>query len=352
MLPFILAALLLSVALLIPLAYLFELGGHTIWPPALLNFTVQSTVKVTAVPDGGAASFGVLYSKIVLVMVTSMEAVAVYPSAPMRWGGLECAGLSIQERRTAMTVPASVLRVTLVSVLLAQSAWAQTADEVIEKSVAALGGRAAHEKLKSRSTTGTITLTTPAGDIKGSIDILNAVPNKQRTLIKADLSALGAGELIFDQRFDGSSGYMLDSLQGNREITGNQLDNMRNSTFPHPFLGYKALGTAARLAGKEKVGDRDAHVVIFEPTSGSAVRQYIDAESYLPIRMIMTVEVPQLGQDLEQTTDFFDYKEVDGVQFPFRVTSESSIQSFTVVIDKVEHNVSVDQSLFSKPAAK
>jgi outer membrane lipoprotein-sorting protein len=243
----------------------------------------------------------------------------------------------------------NVLAVALPLFVWVEVAWAQTAEEVIEKSVAALGGRAAHAKVKSRSMTGTIILSTPGGDIKGSIEILNAAPNKQRTLIKADLTAFGAGPLVVDQRFDGSSGYVLDSLQGNREITGNQLDNLRNGSFPHPFLNYKELGTTARLVGTEKASEREAYVLVFEPTSGSSVRQFIDAETYLPIKTVATVNVPQLGQDVEQTTEFLDYRETDGIKIPFKVSSTSSIQGFTVTIDNVEHNGTVDQSLFSKP---
>jgi hypothetical protein len=230
-----------------------------------------------------------------------------------------------------------------------RSASAQTAEDIIEKSITALGGRAAHLKLKSRSTTGTIAFATPAGDISGTVEVLNAVPNKVRTVIRADLSAVGAGQLVVDQRFDGTSAYVLDSMQGNREITGNQLDNFKNGGFPHPFLNYKDLGTTVKLAGKEKVGDRDAYVLIFDPTSGSDVRQYIDAETYLPIKSVIRVDVPQLGGELEQTNEYLDYREVDGIKTPFRIKSTSSAQNFNVTVTKIEHNVTVDQSLFSKP---
>ena len=37
-----------------------------------------------------------------------------------------------------------------------------------------------------------------------------------RTVIKADLSAFGAGQLLIDQRFDGTTGYVIDSMQGDR----------------------------------------------------------------------------------------------------------------------------------------
>ena len=62
-----------------------------------------------------------------------------------------------------------ILRIASAAVVLlwAHSAAAQTADEIIEKSITAMGGRAAMEKVKSRQMTGTLLLGTPAGDIQG-----------------------------------------------------------------------------------------------------------------------------------------------------------------------------------------
>lgn len=240
--------------------------------------------------------------------------------------------------------------VAMVMLGWAHLAAAQSVEEVIDRNLAAMGGRAALGKLKTRSVSGTITLSTPAGDISGSVEIQNAVPNKLRSVIKADLSALGAGELVVDQRFDGNAGYVMDSLQGDREITGNQLDNLRNGSFPNAFLDYKEKGSAVRLGGRETIAGREAYVVILEPTRGSVVRLYIDAESYLTTRMVVRVDVPQIGQEVEQTTVFSDYREVDGVKVPFRVEATSSVQNYTIVIANVQHNVPINDALFSKPA--
>ena len=54
--PIALAALLLSVIISFPLARLFELGGATIWPPALVHFVVQGTVKIVAVTGNESAA--------------------------------------------------------------------------------------------------------------------------------------------------------------------------------------------------------------------------------------------------------------------------------------------------------
>lgn len=50
--PVALAAILLAIVISFPLAYLFELGGNTVWGPALLHFVIQATVKVVVLADG------------------------------------------------------------------------------------------------------------------------------------------------------------------------------------------------------------------------------------------------------------------------------------------------------------
>ena len=241
---------------------------------------------------------------------------------------------------------AAALMVTLV-----HEASAQTADQIAERAVAALGGRAAHAKIRSRSTTGTIVLATPAGEMSGTVEMLNAAPNKARALIQVDLSALGAGKLTVDQRFDGMSGYVLDSMNGNRDITGNQLETMRSNSFPNPLLNYKELGATVTLAGKENVGGRDAHVLVYEPTSGSPTRFFIDTETHLVLKLVVKLDVPQFGE-IEQTTSLSDYRDVDGIKLPFQLQTTSSVQNFTITFTDVKHNVPIDPALFVKPAAK
>lgn len=55
--PIALASVLLAAATSIPLAHLFELGGQTIWPPALLHFTIQSVPKLFVPIDDATSTF-------------------------------------------------------------------------------------------------------------------------------------------------------------------------------------------------------------------------------------------------------------------------------------------------------
>jgi hypothetical protein len=125
----------------------------------------------------------------------------------------------------------------------------------------------------------------------------------------------------------------------------------RNSIFPSPFIDYAQRGTKIELAGKEKVGDRDAFALTVTPSSGPASRVFIDADTYMTLRMITTLELPEVGT-IEQTIDFSDYRDVDGVKVPFTIKGSSAVQTFTMTASTIEHNVSVDPALFGKPAAR
>jgi outer membrane lipoprotein-sorting protein len=236
-------------------------------------------------------------------------------------------------------------------VLVGAAASAQTADDIIEKGIAAGGGREALAKVTSRATTGTMTVTTPGGDVAGTIEVLNQAPNKTQTIITLDLSAMGAGKMTIDQRFDGTNGYASNSMQGETPVTSSQIDTQRNAIFPSPFLDYKERGTKIALTGKEKIEDKDAYVLLVTPAKGPASRLWVDATTYLPVKTTTTVETAEAGT-VEQTILLSDFRQVDGLTVPFKVVGSSAIQTFTVVVTKVEHNVNVDPARFAKPASK
>jgi hypothetical protein len=228
-------------------------------------------------------------------------------------------------------------------------AVAQPADEIVEKHLAASGGREVLSKLTSRRATGSLTVGTPVGDLAGTVEVYSKLPNKTRTLIKVDLSALGGGQVVNDQRFDGETGYVIDTLNGDREISGNQLEAMRNGAFPTPLLTYRERGTQLSLASPEKVGGKDAYVIVMTPKTGPAARLYIDMDSLMLVKTAITVNVPQLGGDIEQIVEFSDFRDVDGIKLPFTTRSTNPAQTITATVTDVVHNVEIDDKSFVRP---
>lgn len=224
----------------------------------------------------------------------------------------------------------------------------QTVDQVIEKHLAAMGGREALGKLTSRKATGTITIELPNGAIGGPVEMYSKAPNKVRAYMSLDLSAMGLNDkMTLDQKFDGTSGWVLDSLQGDRQITGNQLDNMKNGEFPNPLLNHKTNGMKVELLPNETVAGKAAVVLRITPKVGSVTKLYLDAETMLVVRAIASVNVPEQGGDIETVSETSDYRTVDGVKVPFKTVNTTPMQTVTMVIATVQHNMALDDAMFS-----
>jgi hypothetical protein len=228
-------------------------------------------------------------------------------------------------------------------------ASAQTADEIVEKHLAAMGGRDALGKITSRRSTGTITIATPGGELSGPCEIDVKAPNKNRAYMELDLTPLGVPQkMVVEQKFDGVTGWGLNSVQGDTEIAGDQLQNMRNNTFPSSLLNYKAAGTKLEVLPAEKAGDRTLIVLQATPKQGPAVRLYLDSQTYLLVRTYAKYYSAVLGTDVEQTGELSDYRTVDGVKVPFHIVNSNAQQTGTIVLTKVEHNVPFDDTVFGK----
>ena len=68
--------MLLAIVISVPFAYLFEMGGGTIWAPAFLHFVIQGTVKVLVFPHG-AESFALAWiaaSAVVPLLIFTVRA--------------------------------------------------------------------------------------------------------------------------------------------------------------------------------------------------------------------------------------------------------------------------------------
>jgi outer membrane lipoprotein-sorting protein len=154
---------------------------------------------------------------------------------------------------------------------------------------------------------------------------------------------------VIEQKFDGTSGVMNNSMQGATPITGNQLENMKNAIFPTPLLDYKANATKVEVLPQESIDGKPRLVLQVTPKSGSVVKLYLDPETFLVARTKATVNSPEMG-DMEQIADSSDYRTVDGLKIPFQLVNWNAAQSIKITLTKVENNVPLDDALFAAKA--
>jgi outer membrane lipoprotein-sorting protein len=222
------------------------------------------------------------------------------------------------------------------------TAGAPTVDQIIDHYMAAVGGRAAWQKLTSRSSMGTIEV--PSMNLSGTVVIHEKAPDKILTIVIISGSA-------FRQGFDGSVGWADDPQGGFREQTGAELaEAKRQSDFYSPFDLHEHYAKLTFL-GSEKVDDRESYVLEATPAEGGQPdKLYFDAQSGLPVRLVGRHHTPEGVSEFRE--EFSDYRNVDGVRLPFTISQESSGSSFTVTINEVRHNIEFEDSEFSKPAVQ
>ena len=118
-----------------------------------------------------------------------------------------------------------------------------------------------------------------------------------------------------------------------------------------PFvLGQIAARERQEQKGKQKVGDREAYVIVATPAAGSPEKWYFDTQTGLLIRTDSERESPEGKVPVEAYLE--DYKEIDGVKLPFTLRQVLPAFSIIIKISEVKHNVPIEDSKFDKPSGQ
>jgi len=221
---------------------------------------------------------------------------------------------------------------------IAQQARPQNAQQVLDRMAQAMG-LANAAKIRTVQMTGTISY--PAQGLQGRYEALYKAPNK--TLIKLNIQGLGEVQ----QGYDGKVGWEKNPMTGLRELQGAELAQMRQSAQMGASNDLRKTLRNPKLAGQEKVGNRNAFVITAQTTAGVPIKVYIDAQRYLPLRMDMEAATPQ-GK-LNIATFLEDYRRVDGIMYPFTTRQSTAGIEAVVKTERIRHNVPIDDAIFRKP---
>lgn len=214
-----------------------------------------------------------------------------------------------------------------------------TVDDVLARHVEAMGGAAAINKFTTRVIKGTVDI---AGVSRGgSFETYALAPNKMLTVIQAHpMSTVKMG-------FNGKSGWYL-SEGAVRSLKGAELAALqRESDFYSP-LRIKQNFAKVTLAGMSKIGYRDVYVLDLQPLSGPLERYYLDAQTYLTVRLNTVRSVGRVSEPVEIYLD--DWRTVDGIKYPFSTSQSSPSVKLGFTVKEILHNVTIDTRLFEASA--
>src|SRR5579864_388343 len=214
--------------------------------------------------------------------------------------------------------------------------------QILDRYVQALGGQAALDRVTSRIVT-TARLT--GGNANDSMELIQKTPAKVLRTQQSQGYTLWVG-------FNGTRAWAQDSEKSYWGLL-NELQRhaiVRDAEF---YQGSRLRDQYrdVTVAGRDKIGEREAVVVAGTAPEGTRERFYFDAETGLLLRRYIE-ERTEFGWFPIQS-DFEDYRAVDGVELPFVVRWTSAGSAWGVrpslrVLD-VRDNVPVDDARFEAP---
>ncbi len=214
-----------------------------------------------------------------------------------------------------------------------------SADEIFSKYAAALGGQTAIDKLKSRIVKGTVI---QANGNSVQFELTQAAPDKFYLLVTTPQGTIERG-------FNGQVGWEK-TPRVVREVTGAELNSFKVANGLFTLLKLKEQYSKPPRVRKDKIGDRDVYIVDGTTSDNRRMRLYFDAASGLLLRR--TTTMPTIVGIIPDQIDFEDYREADGLKFPFiaraaalEVGNPTSTRTFT----ELKLNVPIDESKFNMP---
>ncbi len=226
-------------------------------------------------------------------------------------------------------------------------AQAPTADEIVAKTIAAQ-----HlDKLKSvqtRRITATLSIM-PIG-VEGPLVIENKRPMKVRSTV----TVMGKDNV---QAYDGETGWAqmpAEERPDPQPATADELKDLhQQADIDGELLDYKSKGNSVELAGKDAVQGTDCWKLKVTLKDGDVQYQYIDAATYLPVKIEMTRTIN--GVPVKADIAVGDYKDESGVLMPHTnettLDMQGRIVKQKITVQKVEVNVPIDDARFKMPAA-
>jgi len=210
---------------------------------------------------------------------------------------------------------------------------------VINNYLNAIGGTAAIDRIKSCVITGKFVA---ANGTTGSFEIDQALPEKGLESITT--SRFGRDRIV-------NQGVGWDKTPfGVSEMLPQQV---RDVQLRLPLLldvGLKDQYSELTVSAKTQIEKQIVYEVDATRKDDRREKLYVDVQTALLVRRI--TYTPTMVGIMPEQIDFSDYREVQGVKFPFSIrvfTTDPTNPNSTRTVDDVKLNVPIDESKFNKP---
>jgi outer membrane lipoprotein-sorting protein len=248
------------------------------------------------------------------------------------------------------TAAKSVHNMKIKSILLAICflvpvvASAQTAEEIIAKSLAARGGIEKIKAVQSERVSGSVSF---APGLEGAFVVELKRPHKMHMEIAVDDQKIVR---VYDGK---STGWVVNPFGPNKDVQpmdGEDLKSIADEAdFDGPLVDYKDKRNQIEYVGKELLDDKPVYRLKLTNAAGGARFYVFDAATYLLVKWEGTRKVE--NKDVPWESFFSDYREIGGLKYAFRIDAGSPGTGIkqALITEKLEIDPQIDDTHFAKP---
>jgi hypothetical protein len=212
----------------------------------------------------------------------------------------------------------------------------ETVDQILDKYLAALGGRDAVAGVRSRMMTGTVTT-------RARQAVPFTVQEKTGGAFRSD--AVISASLTVTKAFDGKAGWIV-SGKDTADYTGVELGVVSRAGELGLALEVKSLLSRMTVGRYEKIDGQDVVSVNGRSNPNVAESLYFDRASGLLVRRVARLSTV-MGQ-IPVQLDFADYRAVQGVKVPHHVRQTTWDAVMTAKFTAVTVNAPIDDARFRR----
>ncbi len=201
--------------------------------------------------------------------------------------------------------------------------------EIQAKMIEGRGDKAVLEKIKNRRIISTVMI--PDAGIEAS----NQGYISQKRVMFESLSIDDYGDFV--QGFHDDTAWSNDPINGPSLLTGPMADQIRRSSRVFPELFFETDYKSATLLAEEKIDDEECTLYLFTTQTDTEEKWWISNESHRLIQISLVVDSP-MGK-IPMSLKMSDFKQVDGVWYPYQMNIKQGIQKMEMTVEKIEHDV-------------
>ena len=228
-----------------------------------------------------------------------------------------------------------------VSSLSLISVHAQTADEIINKWMNAMGGK---EKLASMQSV----------YLENEVSIMNNPASSKTWIVngKGSKSETDFNGQIITDCYTLNNGWSINPLAGKPAATPMPPAQVKMGQLQlqaaGPLFDYTSKGSKVELMGKENVNGSSAYKLKLTSANGMEMNFFISDSSYLIMKEVTKINAE--GQETEMTVTKSDYRKTeDGFIMPYSVEVSFPGLTINLTSKKIQVNKPIDPQIFEMP---